>query len=58
MAIITLPGNTLGCCIGTGSFENVGKAFSNAKTTTNSLKQSLSELKSKVDIAKIAASVK
>lgn len=57
MAIITLPGNTLGCCIGTGSFENVGKAFSNAKTTTNSLKQSLSELKSKVDIAKIAANV-
>ncbi len=57
MAVITLAGNTIGCCIGTGSFESVGSAFSSAKQSVKSLAQGISTLKSKIDIARVAANV-
>lgn len=57
MAVITLVGNTIGCCIGTGSFEGVGIAFSSAKQSIKSLTQGISTLKSKIDTARVAADV-
>ena len=57
MAVITLAGNTIGCCIGTGSFEGVGTAFSSAKQSVKSLTQGISTLKSKIDTARVAANV-
>ena len=57
MAVITLAGNTIGCCIGTGSFEGVGTAFSSAKQSVKSLAQGISTLKSKIDTARVAANV-
>ena len=57
MAVIALTGNTIGCCIGTGSFESVGSAFSSAKQSVKSLAQGISTLKSKIDIARVAANV-
>lgn len=57
MAIIALAGNTIGCCIGTGSFEGVGTAFSSAKQSVGSLVKGISTLKSKIDTARVAANV-
>ncbi len=57
MAVITLAGNTIGCCIGTGSFEGVGTAFSRTKQSIKSLAQGISTLKSKIDTARVAANV-
>ena len=57
MAVIALAGNTIGCCIGTGSFECVGTAFSSAKQTVKLLTQGISTLKSKIDTARLAANV-
>lgn len=57
MAVITLAGNTIGCCIGTGSFEGVGTAFSSAKQSVKSLARGIATLKSKIDTARVAANV-
>ena len=57
MAIIALAGNTIGCCIGAGSFENIGSSFTSAKQSVGTLAQGLSALKSKIDSARAAASV-
>lgn len=57
MAVIALSGNTIGCCIGTGSFEGVGTAFSSVKQSVGSLVKGISTLKSKIDTARIAANV-
>ncbi|MDE6784201.1 MAG: hypothetical protein K2J26_02335 [Ruminococcus sp.] len=57
MAVIALSGNTIGCCIGIGSFEGVGTAFSSAKQSVKLLKQGISTLKSKIDTARVAANV-
>lgn len=57
MSVIALTGNTIGCCIGTGSFEGVGSAFSSAKQSVKSLAQGISTLKSKIDTARVAANV-
>ena len=57
MATITLAGNTVNGCLGIGSYQNVGSAFSSAKKNTGSLNQSLKSLKSKVDVASSAADV-
>ena len=57
MAVIALAGNTIGCCIGVGSFENIGSSFTSAKQSVGTLAQGLSSLKSKIDTARVAASV-
>lgn len=55
MATIALTGNTIGCSLGIGSFESLGKAFLNSKNSTGGLSGALSSLKNKIDIASITA---
>lgn len=57
MATIALNGNTFGCALGMGTFENVGTAFSNAKKSTGLLSEALSSLKTKLEIATVAAKI-
>lgn len=57
MSTISIAGNTLRGCLGAGSFAGIGSAFSNVKKNTNSLTQSLSSLKGKVNVAAQAADV-
>lgn len=54
MATIALTGNTIGCSLGIGSFESLGKAFLNSKNSTGGLSGALGSLKNKIDIASIA----
>ncbi len=54
MATIALSGNTIGCSLGIGSFESLGKAFLNSKNSTGGLSGALGSLKNKIDIASIA----
>jgi hypothetical protein len=57
MATITLTGSTIGCCLGSGTFESIGSAFSSAKKSTETLSQALNSLKGKLESAMAAVNV-
>lgn len=57
MATISIAGNTLIGCLGVGSFTGIGTAMSLAQRTANSLTQTLSQLRGKVNVAAQAADV-
>ncbi|MBD5111510.1 MAG: hypothetical protein HDT42_03110 [Ruminococcaceae bacterium] len=57
MATIALSGTSLNYTMGIGAFQGLGKAFSDAKRTSGGLRDALNTLKSKIDIASVAAKV-
>jgi hypothetical protein len=57
MAAITLPGFTFGSALGMGAFEGIGTAFTGAKSSSSGLSEALGALKSKIDLAAVAAKV-
>lgn len=57
MATITLTGGTFGCTMGMGVFEGIGVAFTSAKSSSSVLSKALGTLKSKIDLAAVAAKV-
>ena len=57
MATITLTGGTFGCAMGMGVFEGIGVAFTSAKSSSSGLNKALGTLKSKIDLASVAAKV-
>lgn len=57
MATIALSGTSLNYTMGMGAFQGLGKAFSDAKRTSSGLRDALNTLKSKIDIASLAAKV-
>lgn len=57
MATITLTGGTFGCSMGMGAFEGIGVAFTSAKKSSCGLSEALGTLKSKINLASIAAKV-
>lgn len=57
MATIALSGTSLNYTMGMGAFEGLGKAFTDAKRTSGGLRDALNTLKSKIDIASVAAKV-
>lgn len=57
MATITLTGGTFGCTMGMGVFEGIGVAFTSAKSSSSVLSKALGTLKSKIDLASVAAKV-
>ena len=57
MATIALSGTSLNYTMGMGAFEGLGKAFTDAKRTSGGLCDALNTLKSKIDIASVAAKV-
>lgn len=57
MATITLTGGTFGCTMGMGVFEGIGVAFTSAKGSSSGLNKALGTLKSKIDLASVAAKV-
>ncbi|MBD5111518.1 MAG: hypothetical protein HDT42_03150 [Ruminococcaceae bacterium] len=57
MATIALSGTSLNYTMGIGAFQGLGKAFSDAKMTSGGLRDALNTLKSKIDIASVAAKV-
>ena len=53
MAIIALSGNTLGCSLGIGSYENLQNTFLNTKGSCSGLSGAIKSLKVKIDVAAI-----
>ncbi len=57
MSTIALIGNSLNCRCGISGFPDVSSSFSNAISSSQSLAESFSKLKNKIDIAQVGANV-